>query len=269
MSLLVLQDSVLTFLQSVESALRDCARIPLKEFALVAILENGQPKVYRSSNLTPATARYFSNQLKQNFRHTIRPSAEGSYPSSGSLSIIYAFNCTNKLSTAYSQDGMHGEVDIDSGHDARKHSSSGGSSSERSRRQYPRQASDDSDDDGPTSAKRKRPRGSLYPLRYGGSNDDTPVPVPVQKTQQLVIGNEAEVEKFYFVRFKDMQQSSCKVMGKAFVKLVEPKKQTHHPYTKGDEKAPPWWPNTTGEKAVRHKEPDHLLKPGMLCPLND
>jgi len=89
-SLLVLQDSVLTFFQSVESALRDCARIPVKEFALVAILENGQPKVYRSSNLTPTTARYFSNQLKQDFRDTIRPSAEGSYPSSGSLSITYA-----------------------------------------------------------------------------------------------------------------------------------------------------------------------------------
>jgi hypothetical protein len=80
----------------------------------------------------------------------------------------------------------------------------------------------------------------------------------------LVIGDEAEVERFYFVRFKDMQQSSCKVMGKAFVKLVEPKKQTHHPYTKGDVKAPPWWPDTKGENSVRHKEPDHLLKPGRL-----
>lgn len=90
------------------------------------------------------------------------------------------------------------------------------------------------------------------------------MPVQVRKTQQLRIGDSAEVEQFYTTRFKDMQQSSCKVMGKAFVKLVEPKKQTHHPYTKGDEKAPPWWPNTTGENSVRHKEPDHLLKPGNL-----
>jgi hypothetical protein len=70
------------------------------------------------------------------------------------------------------------------------------------------------------------------------------------------------VEQFYNVRFKDMQQSSCKVMGKAFVKLVEPKKQTHHPYTKGDAKAPPWWPKSTGDNHVRHREPDHLLRPG-------
>lgn len=83
---------------------------------------------------------------------------------------------------------------------------------------------------------------------------------PVQRFQELTIGDEAEVTKFYHVRFKDMQQSSCKVMGKAFVKLVEPKKQTHHPYTKGDSKAPPWWPK--GDNYVKHKEPDHLLKPG-------
>jgi hypothetical protein len=84
------------------------------------------------------------------------------------------------------------------------------------------------------------------------------------KTQQLVIGDEAEVDKFYQVRFKDMQQFSCKIMGKAFVKLVEPKKQTHYPYTKGAEKAPPWWPETSGDNHVRHREPDHLLKAGKF-----
>jgi hypothetical protein len=51
--------------------------------------------------------------------------------------------------------------------------------------------------------------------------------------------------------------------------LVEPKKQTHHPYTKGDEQAPSWWPNTTGPNNVRHKEPDHLLKPGKCFSLVD
>lgn len=155
---------------------------------------------------------------------------------------------------------MFNHADLECGYEHRKQSSSGDSSSGRSRR-YPhhQSRSEDSDDDGSASAKRKRPRGSLY-SKHSDSNDNTPV--PVQKTQQLMIGDSAEVEKFYFCRFKDMQQSSCKVMGKAFVKLVEPKKQTHHPYTKGDIKAPPWWPNTTGENSVRHKEPDHLLKPG-------
>jgi hypothetical protein len=135
-------------------------------------------------------------------------------------------------------------------------SSSGG----RSRRNYERQSrSGDSGEADSTKGKRKRVRGSQYSF----DDDDTPIPVPVVKAQQLTIGNEAEVEAFYNTRFKDMQQSSCKVMGKAFVKLVEPKKQTHHPYTKGDDKAPPWWPKTTGELHVRHKEPDHLLRPGQ------
>jgi hypothetical protein len=147
---------------------------------------------------------------------------------------------------------MHSEFETD---EHRKQSSSGDSSSGRSRRRFQRQSrSEDSEEDS-ANGKRKRAR---YP------DDDTPIPVPVQKTQQLLISDDAEVEKFYFVRFKDMQQSSCKVMGKAFVKLVEPKKQTHHPYTKGNAKAPPWWPSTTGEAHVRHKEPDHLLKPGEL-----
>jgi hypothetical protein len=90
------------------------------------------------------------------------------------------------------------------------------------------------------------------------------VVVPVQKRHQLIIGEKSEVEKFYVVRFMDMQQTSCKVMGKTFVKLVEPKKQSNYPYTKGNDKAPPWWPKTTGVNHVRHKEPDHLPKAGEL-----
>ena len=78
---------------------------------------------------------------------------------------------------------------------------------------------------------------------------------------RLLIGDEAEVERFYVASFKDMRQSSCKVISKAFVKFVEPKKQSH---TKGDTSAPPWWPDTRGDQPVRHKEPDHLLKPGKL-----
>lgn len=87
-------------------------------------------------------------------------------------------------------------------------------------------------------------------------------PVPSRKTQTLQIGDSAQVEEFYKTRFKDMQQTACKTIGKAFVKLVEPKKQTHHPYTKGDTSAPSWWPTNKLDidHYVRHKEPDHLYK---------
>jgi len=119
--------------------------------------------------------------------------------------------------------------------------------------------SEGSDDDDSSPARRKRARGS----HCNRIKEDTPAVAPTLKTKQLIIGDEAEVKKFYVQRFKDMQQSSCKVLGKAFVKAVEPKKQTHHPYTKGDEGAPSWWPlQGDQEERARHKEPDHLLKPG-------
>lgn len=120
--------------------------------------------------------------------------------------------------------------------------------------------SDDSDDDDSTSrGKRKRPR----PNRPRDADKST---VPVHNKVNLQVGDTTAVEQLYLHRFMDMQQSSCKVMAKAFVKLVEPKKQSNHPYTKGNNMAPPWWPNTEGENSVTHKEPDHLKKPGMPSP---
>ncbi|KAF8858628.1 hypothetical protein BDZ45DRAFT_393465 [Acephala macrosclerotiorum] len=140
----------------------------------------------------------------------------------------------------------------------RMHFSSGESSSDNSRRLQRR--FEQFDGEGLSSAKRTR---FPYMIREN-SDDDTPVPIPVRKTQQLMIGDEHAVEKVYQTRFKDMQQSACRVMGKAFVKLIEPKKQKHYPYTKGDDKAPPWWPKTIGENRVRYKEPDHLLRPERI-----
>jgi len=123
------------------------------------------------------------------------------------------------------------------------------------RRRFSRQPrSEGSDEENPRLRKRSRP--TLY-----GQYNEPENTVQSQKYQQLVIGDEEEVEKFYCQRFRDMQQSSCKVIGKAFVKLVEPKKQTHYPYTKGEAQAPSWWPL---DKKVRHREPDHLLKPGKM-----
>lgn len=152
----------------------------------------------------------------------------------------------------YSQD-QYNEYDIPSGEEHRKTNAS-------SRRHRRSTRYEESDEDGSTSA-RKRAR---YPDQYRQrSIDDAAVPVPIQRTQQLRVGDDEEVEKLYAIRFKDMQQWSCKIMGKAFVKLVEPKKQTHHPYTKKEEGAPDWWPRGNGDNKVRHKEPDHLLKPGI------
>ena len=249
--------------------MKDCVRIPVKEFALAVVLESGEERVYSSPSLAKYRERFFGEQFKVEFHRSIRKAArEGIYPGSGRFSPfpVPAWLTECGGASTYTPDGNSYEFDVDSGHETFK--SSGGSSSElSSRRRHQSRISQDSDDDVSSNSKRnKRPRGFLY---GENSNEDTPQPVPVIRKQQLMVGDAEQVEKFYQQRFKDMQQSSCKVMGKAFVKLVEPKKQTHYPYTKGDEQAPSWWPNTTGPNHVRHKEPDHLLKPGRCFSLVD
>jgi hypothetical protein len=153
---------------------------------------------------------------------------------------------------------MYNNFEIDTGNERQS-----GGSSDSSRRLHRKTRSEDSDEEGSGSSRRVR-------RRFGGrgrdnsSDNNTLKPIPSRKTQELEIGDSARVEEFYLNRFKDMQQTACKIMGKAFVKLVEPRKQTHHPYTRGDESAPPWWPanKELGEFYVRHKEPDHLYKKG-------
>ncbi|CAI7654519.1 unnamed protein product [Penicillium pancosmium] len=72
---------------------------------------------------------------------------------------------------------------------------------------------------------------------------------------------------YYEKAFENIQQTNCRTLAKAYVKLVEPQKQVNYPYngrkviagTKSqldpNETKPPWWPSR-----VTHREPDHLPK---------
>jgi hypothetical protein len=73
----------------------------------------------------------------------------------------------------------------------------------------------------------------------------------------LDITNEEEVNTFFETRLRQMQQLVCKVVAKCWIKVIEPKKQSNFPYNRGEESKPSWWPPN-----ARHKEPDHLMKPG-------
>ncbi|KAK5652525.1 hypothetical protein OQA88_10431 [Cercophora sp. LCS_1] len=109
----------------------------------------------------------------------------------------------------------------------------------------------------PTNRTRKRLRGHVR-----RQDDDDPLPT-VRSKKAIKVGNDNDVWDFYDHRFRIIQQNACKLIAKAWVKAVAPKKQTHNPYTAGDEKAPDWWPKPWGptkEERVRHVEPDHLLK---------
>jgi len=92
-----------------------------------------------------------------------------------------------------------------------------------------------------------------------------------------------QLEGIVDTRLRQMQQTGCKLVAKAWIKVHEPQKQTKYPYNGGvlKEEAtrwygdknlgeltkPPWWPSTEGwpnNGGCRHREPDHLKKPGML-----
>ncbi|CAI6082368.1 hypothetical protein V2G26_020835 [Clonostachys chloroleuca] len=128
------------------------------------------------------------------------------------------------------------------------------------------QNDDDGEDGGsyPGRPGRKRPR-SRQTMEY------EEMPMPIMSRRGIRVCDSRALWGFYDQRFKSCQQSACKLIAKAWVKAVEPKKQSTHPYTGSDAKAPDWWPKPWGdtkEDRVRHKEPDHLYKRERVHLLN-
>ncbi|KAL2888080.1 hypothetical protein HOO65_040417 [Ceratocystis lukuohia] len=93
-------------------------------------------------------------------------------------------------------------------------------------------------------------------------DDDGPVTVATTLPRRPIsIGDRNSIWLYYQQRLRSCQQNACKIIAKAWVKAIEPKKQSHHPYTGKEDRAPSWWPKPiTKEDRVRHKEPDHLYK---------
>ncbi|KAL1963362.1 hypothetical protein VTN77DRAFT_8378 [Rasamsonia byssochlamydoides] len=113
------------------------------------------------------------------------------------------------------------------------------------------------------SAKRRDQRGVYADVDY----DVVPLSPPIRRTA-IRVDDEPRMKKYYEKAFEAFQQLNCRVIAKAFIKLVEPRKQVNHPYNgrrassgSSPERADPeltkpkWWPS-----GVTHKEPDHLLK---------
>ena len=92
-----------------------------------------------------------------------------------------------------------------------------------------------------------------------------------------------QIEHFVKVLFRfGIQQKGCKKVLQYWVKKCHPKKQATHPYNggqeprwtheenKGEFTAPPYWPSQEGwqdaekNNSCRHKEPDHVRKPGWF-----
>ncbi|OQD97643.1 hypothetical protein PENSOL_c011G06425 [Penicillium solitum] len=85
----------------------------------------------------------------------------------------------------------------------------------------------------------------------------------------LEIGDTKNVMAYYRNALNNFQQLNCRMIAKAFIKFIEPRKQVKHPYNGGklplgsapgttvdpEKTKPEWWP-----PSIIHKEPDHLRK---------
>lgn len=90
----------------------------------------------------------------------------------------------------------------------------------------------------------------------------------------ISIADKGFLRRYYEKIWENFQQTNCRVLAKAYIKLIEPRKQVSYPYNgrkviagkthqlDPNETKPPWWP--TG---VSHREPDHLPKAGERSPV--
>lgn len=121
-------------------------------------------------------------------------------------------------------------------------------------------------------SKRQRRNGKCAGMN-GDASSPTTIAPPASWTAMRV-GDERRMKKYYERAFEVFQQLNCRVIAKAYIRMVEPRKQVHHPYNgrlpgggnapeQLDPEAtkPPWWP-----AGVTHREPDHLLKGGKSLP---
>ncbi|WVW83026.1 hypothetical protein I302_105043 [Kwoniella bestiolae CBS 10118] len=95
---------------------------------------------------------------------------------------------------------------------------------------------------------------STFPMTSTTPRSLTPSSTSNVPMQTIVLKPE-QIEGFYMDRFTNLQQQTCKLVVKAWIKIIEPKKQMKFPYNKGEEFKPTWWPD-----GVKHREPDHLPK---------
>ena len=94
------------------------------------------------------------------------------------------------------------------------------------------------------------------------------------QSKSIRIGDSTAVNQAYRAIFEVLQQLSCKQIAKAWIKAIEPEKQSRFPYNGGKNKEtairlygkenqgcltlPEWWPPT----GCPHTEPDHIKKKG-------
>ncbi|KAJ6110304.1 hypothetical protein N7486_002539 [Penicillium sp. IBT 16267x] len=125
----------------------------------------------------------------------------------------------------------------------------------------------------PRRVRRRRgdaPGTSATDSRYDDASDSDDYSANASSDMVPIrIGDVQKVMSYYEGALKHFQQLNCRMVAKAFIKFIEPRKQVRHPYNGGkpppgsapgatgdpEKTKPEWWP-----PGVMHKEPDHLRK---------
>jgi hypothetical protein len=127
-------------------------------------------------------------------------------------------------------------------------------------------------------AKRRR-SSTIVAARCLGSDNGriahcSSAPLKIRKTTEIFAGDHVKMEMWYRDAFHAVQQVSCRLVAKLWIKRIHLKKQSTHPYNGGyprdvprdpERTKPYYWP-----RDVRHKEPDHITRDGeYLSSLGD
>ncbi len=92
----------------------------------------------------------------------------------------------------------------------------------------------------------------------------------------------SNLKGYFIIALKMLGQLACKDIAKAWIKMGHPRKQTTNPYNGGNTKeeslrlygfegaltTPIYWPPWEGWRdceGCRHREPDHIKKPGLAA----
>lgn len=113
----------------------------------------------------------------------------------------------------------------------------------------------------------RRPR--MEAQGWDAQKTTLPTTAQIHGTAQLSVDKKDLLRRYYGKVFQNLQQANCRIIAKAYIRLVEPRKQLQYPYNgrksvggktqqyNSEETKPPWWP-----LGVTHREPDHLPKSG-------
>lgn len=103
-------------------------------------------------------------------------------------------------------------------------------------------------DDSPRRVRRRRGNAPVSDDRLAdaGSDSDDCAPNGSNEMVPLRIGDTPKVLAYYEGALKHFQQLNCRMVAKAFIKFIEPRKQVRHPYNGGKPPAGSA-PGTTGD----------------------